>query len=132
MYSQVCVYDVGCSYGSAIIMHNVISLAHLILMTICMELGKVAHKWFKIGVQLGIPRHILKEFEKEVDPLSAVIDYWLNGNVEGVPVSWRSIVAALESSHVGEAGLAKEVSKKYCHMLQDKIETKGQNSCSKI
>ena len=82
----------------------------------------VAHKWFKIGVQLDVPRHKLKEFEKEDDPLSAVIDYWLNGNVEGVPVSWRSIVAALESSHVGEIGRANRISMKYCQQqntLQD-------------
>ena len=123
----------GCSNGSAIIIvYTMISLAHLNLMTICMELGEVAHKCFKIGVQLGIPRHILKEFEKEDDPLSAVIDYWLNGNVEGVPVSWRSIVAALESSHVWETGLANKVSKKYCPMHQNEIERKGQSSCSKI
>ena len=89
------------------------------LRIICDELGEVAHKWFKIGVQLGIPRHILKEFEKETDPLSAVIDYWLNGNVEDleVPVSWRSVVAALESRHVMETGLANRISRKYCQHL---------------
>ena len=81
-----------------------------------MELGEVAHNWFKIGVQFGVPRHKLKEFEKEDDPLSAVIDYWLNGNSK-VPVSWRSVVAALESSHVGETGLASTIKKKYCQQL---------------
>ena len=90
-----------------------------------MELGKVAHKWFKIGVQLGVPLHKLKEFEKEADPLSAVIDYWLNGNVEGVLISWKSIVAALESSHVDETGLAHRISKKYCPIHQGEIKTKG-------
>ena len=90
-----------------------------------MELGKVAHKWFKIGVQLGIPLHKLKEFEKEVDPLSVIIDYWLNGNGEGVPVSWRSVVAALESSYVDETGLAHRISEKYCPIHQDEIKTKG-------
>ena len=79
-----------------------------------MELGEVTHKWFKIGIQLGISRGKLKEFEKEDDPLSAIIDYWLNGNVESVPVSWRSVVAALESSHVDETGLANRISSKYC------------------
>ena len=79
-----------------------------------MELGEVTHKWFKIGIQLGISRGKLKEFEKEADPLSAVIDYWLDGNVEGIPVSWRSVVSALESSHVDETGLANRISRKYC------------------
>ena len=77
----------------------------------------IAHKLFKIGVQLGVPHHKLKEFEKEADPLSAVIDYWLSGNVEGVPVSWRSIVAALKSNHVGETGLANRISRKYCQQF---------------
>ena len=84
------------------------------LKEVCEELGEVAHRWFKIGVQLGVPHHKLKEFEKEVDPLSAVIDYWLNGNAERVPVSWRSVAAALESSYVGETGLATRISRKYC------------------
>ena len=89
--------------------YAMISLACLNVRTICKELGEVAYKWYKIGVQLGISRGKLKEFEKEDDPLSAVIDYWLNGNVEGVPVSWRSVVAALKSSHVGETGLANKI-----------------------
>ena len=111
--------------------YGVTLLAHLNVRTICMELGEVAHKWFKIGVQLGISRGKLKEFEKEVDPLSAVIDYWLNDNVEDaeVPVSWKSIVAALKSSYVGETGLANRISSKYCPMHQNEIERKGQNSC---
>ena len=81
--------------------------------TICKELGGVKHKFFEIGVQLGIPRNKLMEFKKDDDPLSAIIDYWLSGNVEGVPLSWRSVSEALESSHVGEIGLAKEIIKKY-------------------
>ena len=99
-----------------------------------MELGEVAHNWFKIGVQLGISHGKLKEFEKEVDPLSAVINYWLSDNVEDteVPVSWKSIVAALKSSYVGETGLANKISSKYCPMHQNEIERKGQNSCSII
>ena len=97
-----------------------------------MELGEVAHKWFKIGVQLSISRGKLKEFENEADPLSAVIDYWMNGNVEEVPVSWRSVVAALESSHVGETGLANSISRKYCHMHHNEMENKGKNFCGTL
>ena len=81
-------------------------------------MGVVAHKWFKIGVQLGIPYNKLKEFEKEDDPLSAAVNYWLSGNVKEVPVSWSSIVAALESSHVGETGLANRI-KTLQNTLQD-------------
>ena len=72
------------------------------------------YKWWDIGKKLHVPYHKLKEFEKEVDPLAAVINYWLNGNVKDVPVTWRSIVAALESSSVDERGLAKIIMDKYC------------------
>ena len=81
--------------------------------SICSELGVVTYKWYQIGVQLGIPYHKLKEFEEERDPLVATIHYWLNGNVEGVSISWSSIVTALKSSHVGESGLANKMKKKY-------------------
>ena len=83
---------------------------------ICDELGSVETKWFKIGVQLGIPRSKLQEFKKEDDPLSAVVDYWLRGNVpeSDVPISWESIVKALRSVSVGEPGLADRITLKYC------------------
>ena len=63
------------------------------------------------------------EFKKEDHPLAAVANYWLNDNVEGVPVSWRSVVAALRSSE--ENGLAKRIKKKYCQQ-QDNVGGKGQ------
>ena len=55
--------------------------------------------------------------------MAEAVDYWLNGNVEGVPVSWRSVVEALKSS--GETGLAKRIEKKYCQQ-QDNVGGKGQ------
>ena len=78
-------------------------------------LGSIKTKWFSIGIQLGIPRSKLLEFEEERDPLSAVIDYWLKGNVtESVtPMSWKSIAVVLKSKYVGEPGLAEQISNKY-------------------
>jgi len=63
---------------------------------------------------LGIPSHKLMEFKNDNDPLSLSLIYWLNGNVEEVPVSWSSVVEALESDHVGERGLAEKIRKTYC------------------
>ena len=65
--------------------------------------------WFKIGIQLNIPYHKLKEFENEHNPLEEAINYFLNGNVKGVALSWDSIVEALKSEHVGEPALALRV-----------------------
>lgn len=81
---------------------------------VCDELSEVVYKWKRIGLQLGIPHHKLMEFKKDDDPLIRAINFWLKGNVEDVETSWKSIVAALNSSHVGEAGLARRLNKKYC------------------
>ena len=85
------------------------------LRTICSALGSIKTKWFEVGIQLGIPRNKLLEFKEEHDPLSAVVDYWIRGNVteSDVPISWPSIVEALKSEYVGEPGLAEQISKKY-------------------
>lgn len=86
------------------------------LKTVCEKLGEVTYKWFKIGIQLGIPYHKLMEFREESEPFIAVINYWLKGNVEDVPLIWSSIVTALSSRFVGEVGLARRISKEcYCH-----------------
>lgn len=85
------------------------------LRTICNELARVAYKWFKIGTMLGVPYHKLKEFEKDIDPLTSVFHYLLsNGTAENIPLTWISIVAALKSDHVGEPGLATCISNKFC------------------
>ena len=85
-------------------------------------MGSVKTKWLEIGIQLGIPRSKLLEFKKEDDPLSAVVDYWLRGNVTEsvVPISWESIVTALKSKYVGEPGLAEEITKEYCQQEKEK------------
>ena len=88
------------------------------LKLVCKELGTVKHKYFDIGVQLGVPIHELKLFEKENSPLSSVVGYWLGANAVDVPVTWGSVVEALND--VGEIGLANTISKKYC---------KGQKLC---
>ena len=79
---------------------------------ICNELGGVKHKSFEIGIQLGIPRNKLLEFETDRDPLSAAVNFWLSGNVSDTsppPISWMSIVTALKSRHVDEGELADTI-----------------------
>ena len=88
--------------------------AHLDLSTVCEELATVKYKWRDIGLKLHVPYHKLKDFDKGSNPLVEVINYWLNGNVKDVPVTWRSLVTVLESSSVDERGLAKTVMNKYC------------------
>ena len=71
-------------------------------------------------MKLKVPYHKLKEFEDGKNHLVEIINYWLNGNVEDVPVMWRSIVAALESDSVDEKRLAKTIADKYCHSATSK------------
>ena len=83
--------------------------------TICNELARVAYKWFTIGTQLSVPHHKLKEFEKDEDHLVSTFDYLLsNGTTGGVPLTWMSIVEALDSDHVAEYGLATAIRNKFC------------------
>ena len=98
--------------------------ADLDLSTICEELATVKYKWRGIGLQLHVPYHKLKEFEDTKNPFVEVINYWLNGNVKDVPVTWRSIVTVLESSSVDKRGLAKTITKKYCQL--ESINDKGE------
>ena len=76
-------------------------------------------------MNLGIPYFKLKEFEEEKNPLFEIIKYWLNGNVRDVPVTWRSIVAVLESNSVDEKGIARTIMTKYC---QPETDNKGMSS----
>ena len=90
-------------------------------------LGRISDKWFTIGIQLGIPYHVLKQFRKEEDPLSAAIDYWLTGNVadSGAPILWDSIIEALKAGSIKETALAEELAKKYCQWEEERDDTKG-------
>lgn len=103
----------------------IIFAAKFDLKTIFNELSRVKHKSYQIGLQLGIPNFKLKDFKKEDEPLAEAIEYWLNGNVEGVLLSWKSVVEALSSDCVGEHGLAKEIIAKYCQQDDICVKEKG-------
>ena len=96
-------------------MEKLLLLIGLNLRVICNELGSVQHLYFKIGIQLGVPRFQLLQFGERDDPLSAVVDDWLSGNSEtSLRISWRSVADALESDYVGQRGLANIIREKYC------------------
>ena len=70
------------------------------------------HKWRKICIQLDIPNSKLHQYEKDGDSITNGLDYWLNGNTD-VPVTWESVVAALDAPDVDEPGLAKILREKW-------------------
>ena len=99
---------------------------HADLKTICKALGGIKTKWFEIGIQLGIPRSKLKEFQEERDPLSAVVSFWLQGNVEeSEPLTWKSIAEVLKTEHVGELALSEKIYKEYCKNLRLDVVVHG-------
>ena len=106
---------------------NLYHPANFTLRGICNALATVKYKWFSIGIQLGVPYHKLKEFEKEDNSLAATIDFFLKGNVEGVSLSWDSIVTALKSSSVLEPALARRIQREYSEKERksDKSAAKG-------
>ena len=46
--------------------------------------------------------------------MSDVIDYWLDGQIDGASLTWEYLIKVLRTSHVGEKGLANRISEKYC------------------
>lgn len=98
------------------------------------ELASVVAEYYTIGVQLGISVNKLQEFEENYSLVnrrfSAVISYWLKGNTE--PVTWESLITALESPSVGEETLANELREKYIkprEIIQPGIVTVAMVSC---
>lgn len=61
---------------------------------------------------MGVPDHKLKEFLSKDDPLVCIVDYWLKGNVEEVPISWPSIEKVLRD--MNENKLASRIRDAYC------------------
>ena len=77
------------------------------------ELITVAHKWFNIGIQLGIDYYTLKGFEQQHKDdlsrcLSEMLHCWLKGNGKSC-VKWETIVEALRSPSINETGLAEKI-----------------------
>ena len=100
---------------------------------VCDKLGTVSQLWRQIGVQLGIPRHMLEQLEGTKDPLGGVVDCWLKGNAgeQAVPKTWKSVAAALRSPHVGKPALANEIEREFCQSGDTKAE-EGYDYCVKV
>lgn len=77
----------------------------------------MTYKAHEIGIQLGIPYNKLMKFKQDGNLFLTALDYWLNENIPNTPVSWVSLVSALESEQVGERKLAEDIRRKYCTQL---------------
>ena len=82
------------------------------------ELGDVEHRWYQLGVLLGLPVHTLdgcQNYDDLRDRLRAMLQEWLQKGYTGeyeIP-SWQVLVDAVEHSAGGEnPRLAAELAKK--------------------
>jgi len=80
-------------------------------------LHSASHRWFEIGLQLGVPifrlNIILRDMHGTMKQLRAVLEYWMNNATDPLP-SWKVLVDALKSPTVSESRVAEELEKKYC------------------
>ena len=88
-----------------------LQLRNLILQT-----KKAEHKWFELGVSLGVPIEKLerihdKHSDSPIKALIRVYRYWLSDK-NGLMPSWKKLVIALQK--IDEYGLSTSVSK---HMV---------------
>ena len=82
------------------------------------ELLPVSHKWFRIGLQLGVPGIRLETIQTDtsgaMNGLQAMLHYWMNNTTDTLP-SWKVLVNALRAPDIGERKLARELEERYCN-----------------
>ena len=74
--------------------------------------SKVAHKWFPIGIELGMSGEQLEEIRESSNDnpeccLGAVFYKWEQTTPK--PFTWSTLVEVLKSEHVGEKLLANDL-----------------------
>ena len=78
--------------------------------------SKVAHKWFPIGIGLGMSGEQLEEIRENSDDvpdrcLGNLFYEWEQNPHEDKPFTWDTLFKVLRSVKVGEKSLANELEK---------------------
>jgi len=77
----------------------------------------VCHKWFRIGLLLGVPTFrlevIMTDRLSTEERMLTMLEYWMSNATDPLP-SWEVLVNALKASTVGESGLAWALEERYC------------------
>ena len=77
------------------------------------ELTGVKQNWFDVGKELGLNRSLDDIREKKFEP-NVCLRKMLMKQLEIYTTTWRNIVDALRSPHVGQSQLADQLEAKYC------------------
>ena len=76
------------------------------------DLAPIAHKWYNIGLQLGITAHDLDKVSREGNDsqrlLSDMLGHWLSNNCDARRSDLENM---LKSKTIGEAKLARKLLK---------------------
>ena len=76
-------------------------------------LSDIDDKWHEIGLSLNLPRNVLNGLKHSQDSnivkLSEVIHTWLT--TQSIPVSWKTIITAIEGAIVKDKTKANEIRK---------------------
>ena len=83
------------------------------------RLTPVKHKWYEIGIQLGMSNEELNVLQQKSGDheFHEMLEIWLRGGA-GVPTTWLSVVEALKSPDVGKPELGLELQRCHCHNEQ--------------
>lgn len=74
----------------------------------CKELSTIKPHWRAFGMNLGVPKHKLDEYEDKKEPLFEVINYWDAGNIKDKPVmTWKAVADTLRC--IEKPNLAKAI-----------------------
>ena len=80
-------------------------------------LHSVCHKWFRIGLLLGVPTFrleiIMTDRLSTEERMLTMLGYWMSNGTDPLP-SWEVLVNALKAPTVGESGLAWALEERYC------------------
>ena len=92
-------------------------------------MAPVKHKYHLIGIQLGVQDDMIKQIEEDHTGcdrrFSEVLSKWLNRN--GDPISWDSVVSAVESPSVADKKLGETLREKY--ITPKEVISQGILSC---
>ena len=86
------------------------------------EVASVSHKWYNVGLQLGLPSGTLETIKYQYSDaptcMREMLIHWLKGT--DPPPTWEALADALESRTVDEAQLAQQLRSKYCALVPRK------------
>ena len=82
------------------------------------QLVPIAHKWYNVGIGLDVRDGVLMSLDYSNDSyrtkLSSVIQSWLD--TQSTPVTWETVVSALESPIVNDRAVAAKLRNYLTHL----------------